>query len=187
MPSDKHYAHSLKDRPVDEWHLLDAHLKGTAERAEGFAYSFAPGWGTAAGLLHDAGKYQLAFQQRIGVDPDAHTNQSVDHSSVGALIAKRGRMDPLTFVVAGHHGGMPNKEDLKSRLAIKEYLLPRARANGLPSYLETIRSPSPPAFVGSEKRKYALWTRFLFSALVDADFLDTEAFYSGEPTATVGT
>jgi hypothetical protein len=31
-------------------------------------------------------------------------NQSIDHSSVGALIAMRGEMTPVAFVVAGHHG-----------------------------------------------------------------------------------
>ena len=180
MPSDKHYAHSLKDRPVDEWHLLDAHLEGTAERAELFAHSFATGWGTVAGLLHDAGKYQLDFQRRIGVDPDAHTNQSVDHSTVGALIAKRGRMDPLTFVVAWPPRRTTQQRRLRIGWLIKQTCCrERARTD-----CQTISKPSnrqgAPAFVGSDKRKYALWTRFLFSALVDADFLDTEAFYSGE-------
>jgi hypothetical protein len=63
--------HSLPDKPLE----LGRHLEDTAARAEEFAAPFALGWGRLAGLLHDAGKYQLAFQKRIGVDPDAHTNE----------------------------------------------------------------------------------------------------------------
>ncbi len=34
------YAHSIKGKPVEEWHLLDEHLKGTAELAGSFAAEF---------------------------------------------------------------------------------------------------------------------------------------------------
>mgnify|MGYP001563309355 CR=1 FL=1 len=50
------YAHSVDGKPVDEWHLLDAHLKGTAERAAAFAAEFGCSeWGRLAGLWHDMG------------------------------------------------------------------------------------------------------------------------------------
>ncbi len=60
----------------------------------------------------------------------------------------------------------------------KENLLTEARQDGLPSALEQVPVPKLPAFIG-DKRKLALWIRMLFSALVDADFLDTERFYQG--------
>jgi CRISPR-associated endonuclease/helicase Cas3 len=94
-----HYAHSLQGRPEDEWHLLEVHLNDTAERAERFAESFAPGWGRLAGLLHDAGKYQREFQDYIRKDPAAHVSDRVDHSTVGALMARDKAL--LAFVVAG--------------------------------------------------------------------------------------
>ncbi|MFZ3090507.1 MAG: hypothetical protein WA240_07800 [Nitrospirota bacterium] len=51
------YAHSIKGKPVEEWHLLDEHLKGTAELAAAFAAEFGCSeWGRLAGLWHDAGK-----------------------------------------------------------------------------------------------------------------------------------
>jgi CRISPR-associated endonuclease/helicase Cas3 len=173
-----HYAHSLTGRPLGEWHRLEEHLTQTADLAEGFASPFAPGWGRLAGLWHDAGKYQRSFQVRIGgVDPDAHTNAKVDHSSVGALMAKERRARPLSFVIAGHHGGMSNADDLAARLIEKADLLSEARRDGLPQWIEEPAVPNPPGWF-TDQSQFSLWTRLLFSALVDADFLDTEKFYA---------
>ncbi len=176
-----HYAHSLKNRPLEEWQPLDEHLLQTADLAESFATPYAPGWGRIAGLWHDAGKYQRTFQIRIGIEPDAHVNQKVDHSTVGALIAaeRKGSLvaSLLAFVIAGHHGGMPNFTDLASRLQQKAALLPQTRRDGLPPNIENQVLPAPPAWF-SDKAQLSLWTRFLFSALVDADWLDTEKFYA---------
>src|SRR5258708_2112481 len=128
----KHFAHSLQGRPHEEWHGLEEHLDATSELAASFAQSFAQGWGRLAGLWHDAGKYRRIFQARIGADPDLHVNELVDHSSIGALIAKERKADLLAFVIAGHHGGLPNADDLSARLKEKGALLAEARADGLP-------------------------------------------------------
>jgi len=54
----KYFAHSLKDKQTDQWHLLDKHLKSTAELAKSFADAFGAGeWAYLAGLWHDVGKY----------------------------------------------------------------------------------------------------------------------------------
>ncbi|MBU0699701.1 hypothetical protein KKE26_00140 [bacterium] len=48
-----HFAHSVKGKPVEEWHLLDEHLKETAKLSEDFAAEFGCGeWGNLAGLWH---------------------------------------------------------------------------------------------------------------------------------------
>ena len=49
------YAHSIDGKPVDDWHRLEEHLKGTAELAASFAAEFGCGeWGRIAGLWgHD--------------------------------------------------------------------------------------------------------------------------------------
>jgi len=47
----KFYAHSVKGKPLDKWHTLEEHLKGTAELAGSFAVEFGCGeWGRLAGL-----------------------------------------------------------------------------------------------------------------------------------------
>ncbi len=174
------YAHSLKGLPPEEWQLLESHLIAVADLAERFASSFASGWGRLAGLWHDAGKYQPSFQNYIASDPDAHVKQKVDHSSAGALIARKRSAPPVAFAVAGHHGGLPDAEDLKNRLERTQPLLHEARAGGLPSWMEEAPLPSLPAWLNpTDRLQFSLWTRFIFSALVDADFLDTERFYAG--------
>lgn len=169
-----HFAHSHKEKPPSDWHRLDEHLSSTAERAERFAAPFAKEWGRLAGLWHDAGKYQKAFQDYLAATAD-HTGPKVDHSSVGALIAWEKRAAPLAFVVAGHHGGLSNKQDLAARMKDKRDLLDAAREFGLPASLENLTKPSDPSGLSETAR--ALWIRFLFSALVDADYLDTESFF----------
>lgn len=174
----EHYAHSLPGRPVQEWQKLIDHLRQTGNLAETFAKYFAPGWGRLAGLWHDVGKYQRAFQRRIGVDPEAHVNEKVDHSTAGALLARDRRAGTIPFVIAGHHGGLPNAEDLRARLVNKAQLIADARSDGLPSWIENEPVPPQPDWV-NDYATLSMWTRFVFSALVDADFLDTERFYAG--------
>ena len=49
----KYYAHSLKDKPKEEWQLLKKHLKNVAELARQFTEFFKAGeWGYLAGMLH---------------------------------------------------------------------------------------------------------------------------------------
>jgi len=53
----KFYAHSIDGKPVNDWHRLEEHLKGTAKLAASFAAEFGCGeWGYLAGLWHDLGK-----------------------------------------------------------------------------------------------------------------------------------
>ncbi len=53
----EYYAHSLKGKSITDWHILEEHLKGTADLAASFADEFGCGqWGYLAGLWHDLGK-----------------------------------------------------------------------------------------------------------------------------------
>jgi len=180
-----YYAHSLPGRPLEEWQLLEEHLIQTADLAECFATAFAQGWGRLAGLWHDAGKYRRAFQEMIGRDPEAHVNGKVDHSTTGALIAKERGSALVSFVIAGHHGGLPNGDDLQARLHEKRELLGDARRGGLPLWIEEQIRPELPKWV-TDRASLSLWTRLLFSSLVDADFLDTERFYAGRVERDLG-
>ena len=45
------YAHNIDGKPVNDWHQLEEHLKGTAELASSFAAEFGcVEWGQIAGL-----------------------------------------------------------------------------------------------------------------------------------------
>ena len=179
-----HYAHSLPGKAKDSWQRLDEHLERVATLSEEFARDFAPGWGRLTGLWHDAGKYRLAFQDYICMDGEGHVRGKVDHSSVGALNARKSVAASAAFVVAGHHGGLPNREALFQRLREKESLLAESLRDGMPPDIQVC--DAAPASWMKGALSFAMGTRFLFSALVDGDFLDTERFYAGGVERSLG-
>ena len=181
----EYYAHSTDSPDKSDWQPLAEHLKAVARIAEQFAAIFGAGdWGYTAGVLHDAGKATEAFQRRLEGSPER-----VDHSTFGAQLAKEkaGRLGMLlSYVIAGHHGGLPDgglqEGELHHRLKYSKVpdadvtLLPVAEKNEfLPPF--KLNSAEHAGF------SLAFFTRMIFSCLVDADFLDTEEFCSPEKKA----
>lgn len=178
------YAHSRQGSPPAEWHRLERHLLDTAEKARSFAEPFgAADAAYLAGLWHDLGKYAADFQEYLRQDPEAPCGTRVDHSSAGAVLAGRsGAGIPIAFAIAGHHAGLADANDLALRLREKAPRLVAAREGSVPDAILSTPVPPLPPLLDQSKDPLALdlWTRFLFSALVDADFLDTEAFLRPE-------
>lgn len=206
------FAHSLAGRPKGEWHRLEDHLKGTAEKAA----RFADPWGAAdlaylAGLWHDLGKYAPDWQEflsEVGADAPTlgeeagdtgHTKRKrgPDHSTAGAFHAQAafGQTGPthfpsllMQFVIAAHHCGLANRQDHETRLKNPEKKRRHAASveEATGSILNPGIIPSLPRFLQApagtevEKRRllraFETLIRMVFSALVDADFLDTEGF-----------
>lgn len=184
------YAHSWEGKPLSEWHRLRDHLTRTAELAAEFAKPFeAENWAYLAGLWHDVGKYSPEFQGYLlrenGHEAHLETRPGrVEHSTLGAYNAiqvlgdKLGRL--LAYAVAGHHAGLPDaigdESSLESRLrhvAATPFPLP----NDLAQATRPLRFPFTPRSSPEDRAfQAALLIRMIFSALVDADFLDTEAF-----------
>jgi CRISPR-associated endonuclease/helicase Cas3 len=176
------------------------HLEGVADLASRFVSPFCdPAWGRLVGRWHDLGKFSAEFQQKIraenGFDEFSEADTSgrrVDHSTAGALLARAvfgdtgGAAfvsDAIAAVVAGHHSGLPDLVgQLDARLQAKRDLLEKAKAGKPPPCLLSADRPPAPACIrattdtDSALRDWELWVRFLFSALVDADSLDTEKF-----------
>jgi len=195
--SDFFYAHSKEGKPPEEWHRLKTHLLETAKKAEKFAGSFGNGdWAYLAGLWHDLGKYSNNFQAMLfrANGFEAHIEKGrVDHSTAGAIHAMNhlgdiGRI--LSYLVAGHHAGLPDwssvKEggaSLEARLTRGNKLLETAKKGGVPADILNMEKPSSKPPDGISR---SLWLRMIFSCLVDADFLDTESFMNEEKTSIRG-
>jgi CRISPR-associated endonuclease/helicase Cas3 len=197
-----HLAHLTED---GRGHPLLDHLHAVAKRAACFAEPFgAAELAHLAGLWHDLGKYAPGFQRMIHEANgfEAHIEGDAggprDHSSAGAIHASKtlgAAGTPIAFAIAGHHAGLANRSDLGERLKQKEggdnRCLDRAREGGAPAHLLVAEAPAIPAHLlgatADQSRRREMWTRMIFSALCDADFLDTEAFYrQGQATLRGG-
>ena len=157
------------------------HLNGTADLCSAFASAFgAKDLGRLAGMTHDLGKYSAAFQRRIQGGAER-----VDHASAGAAECCKLGQSSAAFAVVGHHGGLPDGggqgdhwEDGTFVGRMKKAAL--GKLEPYDAWQEEIKLPPTrqPAFSSGPEEMF--FTRMLYSCLVDGDFLDTEAFMSGE-------
>ncbi len=183
------YAHSLPDQPPEKWQLLEDHLRNVAEEAREFAIPFrSEDWAWNASYLHDLGKADSAFQGYLlrsnGLDDTGYDDGKVNHSSAGAAFAEDRLALPgriLSYLVAGHHAGLPDWYAADSGNAALQVRLVEGRENltRIRPFAEKIFSQvsslkRPPDYV--KPANFHFWVRMLFSCLVDADYIDTERF-----------
>ncbi len=178
------FAHSLSDAPKAQWETLACHSDNVARRAGLNAAAFdAAICATISGLLHDLGKAKPAFQARL-----SGANIRVSHSGEGARAAieqcGQGLGKLMAYVIAGHHAGLANgigRGDGLQPSTPLDKRLDEAERLDLPEWLTlpALKIPGPLQTPGDDPG-FALhfFTRMLFSALVDADFIETERFYA---------
>ncbi|NLE00084.1 MAG: CRISPR-associated helicase Cas3', partial [Fibrobacter sp.] len=196
MLKSEYYAHTIEGQPLSTWQKLEDHLFQTARLAGQFAGEFGcKEWGYTAGLWHDIGKYSHEFQQYVRKtnDPDAHIEEStpgkVDHSTAGALWSIHQFQDIgriFAYLLAGHHAGLLNYEtDVPGKSSLSLRLSRQELFDAIPwlDIPEEIIHQSKPTERPPCHANPAFWIRLLFSCVVDADFLDTEAFYNPEKSA----
>ena len=170
----KAFAHS--ENPHGEWHELIDHLEGVAERAREFADALgAPEYGYLLGLWHDVGKFHPQFQEYL----HGRIPRGGDHKGAGAVLAVQ-CLGPAAMVIQGHHGGLKALAEfqawLRERSQDPAVILALASARSRMELRESVQKlPAPPHLKTKESSEF--WIRLLFSALVDADFLDTEAHF----------
>nr|WP_308626876.1 CRISPR-associated helicase Cas3' [uncultured Eisenbergiella sp.] len=167
-------AHISEDN-LREQSILD-HLKGTANLAGGFASAFGAGdWGYGCGLLHDIGKYSNSFQKRL------HGGKITDHATAGAKELYQKNNYVGAYCISGHHSGLldgGSAADTGGEATLKGRM-----QKELDDYQEFRNEVTIPAFktpplkpLGRGGFSLSFFIRMLFSCLVDADYLDTEAF-----------
>ena len=190
------YAHISKDFRTQ---TLDEHLEGTAALASKFAAVIGEEQSARfLGEIHDIGKANISWQNYLkkssGYDesiPDDECDKGT-HTSAGAVYALKNLPEPLNillaYAIAGHHAGLPDfyngghgdsllKRFFKDGGVLNEELLDAAG--------EYARKPLPewtaPCTLDRYYEEYThMAVRFLFSCLVDADWLDTERFMKPE-------
>ncbi len=194
-------AHAARDvsgawRPP---HDLADHLTSVATLAADFAHGFGEDWARLAGQWHDLGKYRPRFQNYIrqvsGFEADAHIENKPGrspHSTAGALMACDAFKEPghiLAYLIAGHHAGLDDwHSGLNERLAdpASRSELDQALAENPPATIldpGLFRPDLRTMMIPGGSAGFALWVRMLFSCLVDADFLDTEAYMNPDQAA----
>ncbi len=154
---------------------------------------FAPGskeaeaawqWGWLAGLWHDLGKFAPEWQAYLDFRADIHTDEAtgkVDHSSAGAQYSHEnlplfGTL--LAYLIAGHHAGLADGIDSTDSNLSKRLTktIPPHLEHTPPEILSCAETLPAIPFALKSPISLGFFLRLLFSALVDADFLATEAF-----------
>lgn len=194
----EYYAHTRED---GERQTVKAHLEGVSKLAEGFSVDFLKPLAKKAAFDHDLGKYALKYQWRLDDD-----NIKFSHAACGALEYKKfadkndcfaSLFAPLMeYCIAGHHTGLmdggtdaDNSDSptlsgtLKrgneytgdsdySAYATEIEFATLTQEEITPPYNELCSAKDPTELI----ERYAFFTKFVFSCLTDADFLDTEIF-----------
>lgn len=191
----KYYAHSAREGTSIK-HDLEGHLKSTAQLAQQFASSYDPeGLAYLAGLLHDIGKYYHEFQCYL--DDPSYKRKHRDHSSAGAVYAQQHLSSETAFFLAililSHHRGLisglewAKKVEEKKKERFVQEAIERAE-DFLLKHQEKLKENRSPYFDprSIDPVHVEMRIRMLFSALVDADFQDTEQHFLPEQTAMRG-
>ncbi len=193
------YAHSLKDKPEEDWQTLDAHHASVADKAAQFATPWGSLTARLLGNIHDTGKNSDSFQKRLRgkaakVDHTTAAFQYLekqwqnkdDHS--GELLARL-----LAYPLLGHHGGLANFGS-QAESGTLAWRLSGARIRAVPDwkperakklapvdgYFQELAQLMNIPRKGTDAFAAAFMLRMLYSCLVDADYLDTESFCSPE-------
>jgi|LSQX01.1.fsa_nt_gb CRISPR-associated endonuclease/helicase Cas3 len=184
----------IDDQNIAHKQPLTDHLIQVAKLAEKFSSKWgSENWGFVAGLLHDHGKDSTLWQNYLEIKSgykqapaQGATLGKIPHAIYGAAEAEslfpggKGRM--LAYCISGHHAGLPDwsSADEEGGKASLEYQLSQAfkfqRLSNKDYHFDNYHLEPPNIQLSSNSVILSLWIRMLFSALVDADYLDTERF-----------
>jgi CRISPR-associated endonuclease/helicase Cas3 len=188
----KFWAHSdpsglPPQNPNAHWQPLSQHLENVSSLARQLALLAAPGnadlhrLAEICGLLHDFGKYSDAFQQMIttGMGRCQHSVHGACIALFGAGQAPAPMATHVSLAIAGHHAGLPDikggESSLEARVtkhrADAAALIERAKTDC--TRIHDLLSASFPKPNVAVEQNFDLFTRMLFSCLIDADRLDS--------------
>lgn len=204
-----YYAHSAnrggRCEPMVE------HVRPVTERATVFASAFgAHAEAQGAGLLHDLGKYSERFAARLRDEESGVDHWTVGGEAAVALYAPadakyvKANVNAVQAVIRGHHIGLATptyrfeKGNVARQKALRECATWAAQL-GVPgdpppdALLRRLVADGftiPPTLPRKDEHRFddccnvagMLDVRMLFSCVVDADYLETEAHFAGDAT-----
>lgn len=190
----EYYAHTRED---GERQTVKAHLTGVSEKAEKFSVDLLKPIAKKASLYHDIGKYALNFQKRLDNDKVKFSHAACGAIEYKNLADKNDCFAPLMeYCIAGHHTGLMDGgtvadnsdsptlsgtlkreneytgESDYSAYATEIEFATLTQEERTPLRNELRSAPNPTELI----ERYAFFTKYVFSCLTDADFLDTEIF-----------
>lgn len=190
----EYFAHTPSEAD-GRWHDLKEHLFSVAETARDFAEAFqGADIAYVCGLLHDLGKFHPEFQTYLKKQAAGEPAKKVPHAVWGAALLyqllwkKIGfrQFEPLTLPIAGHHAGLSAAglltQTLEERLDKQRDDFVKVVKEAEPFYVEHVVPYLEKALktlqtLPLSDTERELWIRLVFSALVDADYLDTERHF----------
>lgn len=184
MLHSRYFAHSGKMADRSDWQVLDDHLQQTALRAavNGRKLGLEQA-ARLAGMLHDFGKFDVAFQRRLMGAPE-----SVDHSTAGGWLLQRRTpasfrpvAETLAYAILGHHAGLPDATGSAAAMAARFDSFSDPIDPEVSAAADIELSPAARELVAKIRKgdgfDLSVAGRMVFSCLVDADYRDTEAYY----------
>ncbi|GAB3214008.1 CRISPR-associated helicase/endonuclease Cas3 [Marinactinospora endophytica] len=141
------------------------------------------------GIVHDVGKGACSWQNGLLRAEASGGRVGVPHKHAGTWLADKAGLDVFSGVVFGHHGGLPSKAGLEAALdeadneqsSLVQEAIDRVAAR-VPEILD---GPDFPVWLEEAAARDPLvvevLVRMVFSAVVDADFLDTEEHFAAAP------
>ncbi|NLI11312.1 MAG: CRISPR-associated helicase Cas3' [Peptococcaceae bacterium] len=189
-----YYAHTKNQ--YEKNHFLKDHLVSVANLTKQFTKNFYNGqfmplaW--LVGLLHDLGKINPQFQDYLKALDEGMKPSKVSHAPWGAYFvylafSKWEIKKDLALSIAGHHAGLDEIGAMTAKLmaltpdqGFKSEIMRVAQLLIKENTFSNFKSPSLTAL------QRELLVRMFFSALIDADRLDTEAHFSPEKSRLRG-
>jgi CRISPR-associated endonuclease/helicase Cas3 len=189
-----YYAHS--ENKSGEWESVYEHLNEVSRLSKQFANEWGCSLeGEIAGLFHDLGKYTDLFQTVL------RGAIKIDHATPGAAAALyQYKLNGIASAIAiqGHHDGLQygDLENLKNELSMRNTRSKLGKTYSSQNFKQLINhlltdfknipdhNDLDSIYLKLCQRGInitaMLYVRMLFSALVDADYLATEAHFQGD-------
>lgn len=193
------YAHKIDDKVQ----TVKEHSEGTAELARKNAVPLFKDIAHAAGLAHDIGKYSDAFQSRINGGKNKFEHSACGAMEYKELLTEKTDQlfaPMLEFCIACHHTGLQDGGSIMNARAARipdgtmqsriydgrkekeytgdwDYSGYKAEITlEKPDFSDLFGHLSGCTDMCGLIELYAFFTRYLFSCLTDADFINTERF-----------